>query len=54
MTILTYRGHQYSKEDEAKANVEWWNLAHRPALTLTYRGHDYRPFVTGGTTYTLF
>jgi hypothetical protein len=54
MTVLTYRGQQYSKEDEARANVEWWNLAHRPALTLTYRGHDYRPFITGGTTYKLF
>ena len=54
MTILTYRGNKYSKEQEARANLDWWNLAHRPGLSLTYRGKDYRPFKTGGVSYSMF
>ena len=54
MTVLTYRGTKYIKEEEAKTNVAWWNLAHRPTLSLMYRGQEYRPFITGGTSYSLF
>jgi len=48
MTQLTYRGCKYYKEEEAKKQRAWWNLAHRPWLGLTYRGHHYMPYVTGG------
>lgn len=48
MTKLTYRGCQYYKEVEAKTNLQWWNLSHRPTLWLTYRGQEYRPVQTGG------
>lgn len=47
MTTLTYRGVAYDKETEAKANLKWWNLAHRPTLWLKYRGLKYRPCQTG-------
>jgi hypothetical protein len=46
--VLTYRGCQYSKETEDKKNQDWWNLAHRPWLGLTYRSLRYFPFKTGG------
>jgi hypothetical protein len=45
---LTYRGCKYNQEDQAKADREWWNLAHRPWLCLTYRNVCYFPFLTGG------
>ncbi len=48
VTQLTYRGVPYNKEEEALANRNWWNLAHRPTLWLRYRGQQYRPIQTGG------
>ena len=48
VTQLTYRGVPYCKESEAEQNRQWWNLAHRVTLWLTYRGHTYRPCQTGG------
>jgi hypothetical protein len=48
LMTLTYRGCKYNKEDEAKKNKDWWNLAHRSWLCLKYRNVCYFPFVTGG------
>jgi len=48
MTELTYRGVRYNRHQEALKNRAWWNLAHRPALWLKYRGIKYRPIQTGG------
>lgn len=45
---LTYRGCTYNKEEEAKKNKDWWNLAHRPWLSLTYRNIRYLPYHVGG------
>lgn len=45
---LTYRGCKYSKEEQAKKDRDWWNLAHRPWLRLTYRHVGYMPFHIGG------
>lgn len=48
MTVLVYRGCPYDQQQRAKEDRSWWNLAHRPWLQLTYRGHRYRPYCTGG------
>jgi hypothetical protein len=45
---LTYRGCAYNKEEEDKKNKDWWNLAHRPWLSLTYRNIRYLPYYVGG------
>jgi len=45
---LTYRGCKYDKEKQAKKDRDWWNLAHRPWLRLTYRNIGYRPHLIGG------
>lgn len=44
---LTYRGCQYNKEQQAKKDRAWWDLAHRPWLRLKYRNVTYDPSVTG-------
>ena len=45
---LTYRGRKYNKEQQAKKDRDWWNLAHRPWLRLTYRNIGYLPYLIGG------
>ena len=45
---LTYRGVKYEQEDRANSYIDWWNLANRPWLRLTYRNFRYNPFLTGG------
>lgn len=46
--ILNYRGCNYDKDIQAKKDIDWWNLAHRPWLCLKYRNNCYFPFATGG------
>jgi len=45
---LTYRGVKYDKQEQAAKDKAWWNLAHRPWLSLKYRNLCYFPYVTGG------
>jgi len=41
MTVLTYRGVKYFKEEENLKFTIWWNSIHKPMCFFKYRNNVY-------------